>query len=150
MIDSLRFYSPSIETQDAVHKALELLGQAQTRWAQRDDWFMLLCAALLREKDNTNLTQESRFYIERAYKDCMHFSHGLMSQRTREQYLEEEVKIMGLACAYTRNVTQESDGIWFEEKALDGVPADELARLEIDDSSPNERKRFVPFANGGT
>ncbi|KAI4604392.1 hypothetical protein KJ359_000530 [Pestalotiopsis sp. 9143b] len=141
MIDSLRFYSPSIETQDAVHKALELLGQAQTRWAQRDDWFMLLCAALLREKDNTNLTQESRFYIERAYKDCMHFSHGLMSQRTREQYLEEEVKIMGLACAYTRNVTQESDGIWFEEKALDGVPADELARLEIDDSSPNERKR---------
>lgn len=150
MIDSLRFYSPSIETQDVVHKALEMLGRAQTRWAQRDDWFQLLCAALSNEHDNANLTQESRLYLERAYKDCMQFGHGIMSQSAREQYLEGEMKIMGLTGAYTRNVTQDSGGIWFEEKALDGVPADELARLDIDDSSPNERKRFVPFANGGT
>ncbi|ETS77746.1 hypothetical protein PFICI_09808 [Pestalotiopsis fici W106-1] len=149
MIANLQYCSPSLETQDTVRDALKRYNQAVANWSRREDYFVLLQAALEREQDDPHLGQEARFILEQKVKDYKQCGYGILSQSGIEDYLKGRLEVVDLCSEYKRNVAQESSGIWFSEKELDGVPSDELAKWKTDDSTPDQHKKFVPFANGG-
>ncbi|KAF7515426.1 hypothetical protein G7054_g14579 [Neopestalotiopsis clavispora] len=149
MIMNLQYCSPSLETQDTVRDALKRYSEARAKWNRRDDYFRLLQAALEKEQDDPHLNQESRFVLEDQVREFKQCGYGILSQTGIEEYLEGRLEVVNLCSEYKRNVAQESSGIWFDERELDGVPADELAKWKRDDSAQGQHKRFVPFANGG-
>ncbi|KAJ5539834.1 peptidase family M3 [Penicillium frequentans] len=155
MIYMLQYGSPSLATQAAFDEARKLYLEAEASWKADVSFFRLLQAASAKP-DFHKLDMESQHLMEKKLLEYKHAGHGILEDVELEKYRELEMEIAGLEMQFQQNISRETGGVWFSTQELDGVPEDELAKW-IDDGPEGEettnghqRKKFVPFANGGT
>jgi metallopeptidase MepB len=158
MIEMLQYGSPSLKAQGEYDKARELYAKAHAAWTADEGFFKLLHAA--RAKDDFHqLDAESQHLLEKELLRYKHAGHGLLGHAQLEEYQKRGSEILELEREFHQNVARENGGIWFTLDELDGVPETDLAKWR-DDSETDEaanssqkqktKKKFVPFANGGT
>lgn len=158
MIEMLQYASPSLETQAEYNKARELYVKAQEEWIADERFFKLLQAA--RAKDGfRQLDAESQHLLEKELLRYRHAGHGVLGPAQLKEFQKRNSEILELERMFHQNVARENGGVWFTLDELGGVPHTELAkwkdRPETDepaDCSAKEKtkRKFVPFANGGT
>ncbi|KAG9496463.1 hypothetical protein J7337_013051 [Fusarium musae] len=143
----LQYAAPEAETQSIVSEATRLWSEAQSSWTSRLDYFQLLHAVRNR---NEKLDPESQFLLNELLLDCQECGLGQMPPDKIQQHQRISEEIEGLSTDYRRNMAQNSNGAWFTEAELDGVPSDDISRWPLESHDPNIGLRFVPFSNGGT
>ncbi|RBR07858.1 hypothetical protein FVER53590_08304 [Fusarium verticillioides] len=143
----LQYAAPEAETQSIVSEATRLWSEAQSSWTSRLDYFQLLHAVRNR---NEKLDPESQFLLNELLLDCQECGLGQMPPDKVQQHQRISEEIEGLSMEYRRNMAQNSNGAWFTEAELDGVPSDDISRWPLKSHGPNIGLRFVPFSNGGT
>lgn len=156
MIDMLQYGSPSLATQGAFDEARKLYLNASALWTADEKFFGLLQAA--REKpDFQTLDAESQHLLEKELLEYKHAGHGILGHMELEEYQKSKMEISDLERKFQQNLSREAGGVWFTLEELDGVPADELAKWknglekeELTSERHQQKKKFVPFANGGT
>ncbi|KAJ5552082.1 peptidase family M3 [Penicillium frequentans] len=146
--------SPSLKVQEAFNKAQKLYLEALELWGANEPLFRLLQAARGKPEFHT-LDPESQHLLEKELLKYKHNGHGILEPGNVELYLKRRTEIEGLLSTFNQNVTMENGGVSFTLEELAGVPDDELAKW-LDDQEvvtnehEKEKKKFVPFANGGT
>lgn len=156
MIDMLQYGSPSLETQGAFDEARKLYLKASALWVADESFFRLLEAA--REKPEFQaLDAESKHWLEKELLEYRHAGHGILGHVELEEYQKRNMEIAELEREFQQNLAREAGGVWFTLEELNGVPGDELAKWRDSPAEANltnekhqQRKKFVPFANGGT
>ncbi|KAJ5168824.1 uncharacterized protein N7482_004418 [Penicillium canariense] len=152
MIYMLQYGSPSLATQEAFNEARKLYLEALALWMADESFFKLLRAA--KEKPEFHmLDPESQHLLEKELLKHKHIGHGILEPDELEEYLKRRTEIAELEKTFNQNLSMENGGVCFTLEELDGVPGDELAKWPDGQEVMNEKhekKRFVPFANGGT
>ncbi|KGO65618.1 Peptidase M3A/M3B [Penicillium expansum] len=156
MIDMLQYGSPSLATQGAFDEARKLYHKASALWTADEKFFRLLQAA--RDKpDFQTLEAESQHLLEKELLEYKHAGHGILGLAELGEYQKSKMEISDLERKFQQNLARDSGGMWFTLEELDGVPADELAKwkdnpeqVALISEKHQEKKKFVPFANGGT
>ncbi|KAF4231723.1 hypothetical protein CNMCM6805_010312 [Aspergillus fumigatiaffinis] len=156
MIDMLQYGSPSLETQGAFDEARKLYLKASALWVADEPFFRLLEA--VREKPEFQaLDAESKHWLEKELLEYRHAGHGILGHVELEEYQKRNMEIAELERKFQQNLAREAGGVWFTLEELNGVPGDELtkwrdspAEAELTNEKHQQRKKFVPFANGGT
>jgi metallopeptidase MepB len=159
MIEMLQYGSPSLKTQAEYDKARELYAKAQETWIADGHFFKLLQAA--RENVNFNqLDAESKHFLEKELLRYKHAGHGLLGPAQLEEFQKCNSEILELEREFHQNVARENGGIWLTLDELDGLPETDLAKwkdaseteevVNSSDQKEKTKKKFVPFANGGT
>ncbi|KAJ5948685.1 peptidase family M3 [Penicillium verhagenii] len=152
MIYMLQYGSPFLEVQEAFDRAHKLYLEALALWGADEPFFRLLQAAKEKPEFQT-LDPESQHLLEKELLKYKHSGHGILVPEDVEVYLKQRTEIEELLRTFNQNVTMENGGVSFTLEELAGVPDDELAKW-LDDSEvatdEHEKRKFVPFANGGT
>ncbi|KAJ5947263.1 peptidase family M3 [Penicillium verhagenii] len=152
MIYMLQYGSPFLEVQEAFNRAHKLYLEALALWGADEPFFRLLQAAKEKPEFQT-LDPESQHLLEKELLKYKHSGHGILVPEDVEVYLKRRTEIEELLRTFNQNVTMENGGVSFTLEELAGVPDDELAKW-LDDSEGatdgHEKRKFVPFANGGT
>ncbi|KAI7770079.1 hypothetical protein LZL87_013494 [Fusarium oxysporum] len=147
VIFMLQYAAPKAETQSIVSEAIRLWSEAQSSWMARHDYFQLLQAV---KKRNEDLDPESQLLLDDLLLDCQECGLGQMSPEKIHQHMRKGEEIEHLAMDFQRNMAHDSNGVWFTEDELDGVPFDDSIRWPTESNGPNLGRKFVPFSNGGT
>ncbi|KAF5707645.1 metallopeptidase [Fusarium mundagurra] len=147
VIFMLQYAAPAAETQSIVSDAIRLWSEAQSSLIARQDYFLLLQAVKDR---NESLGTESQLLLDDLLLDCQECGLGQMTPQQVQQHLRNSEEIEQLAMEFRQNMAHDSNGVWFTEKELDGVPSDEISRWSTETDGPNIGRKFVPFSNGGT
>ncbi|KAF5234219.1 hypothetical protein FANTH_12219 [Fusarium anthophilum] len=147
VIFMLQYAAPEAETQSIVSEAIRLWSEAQSSWTARLDYFQLLQAA---RKRNEKLDLESHLLLNELLLDCQECGLGQMEPDKVQQNQRISEEIEQLSMDFRRNMAQDSNGVWFTEAELDGIPSDDSSRWPPESQGPNIGRRFVPFSNGGT
>ncbi|PWY90980.1 peptidase family M3 [Aspergillus heteromorphus CBS 117.55] len=155
MIDMLQYGSPSLATQDAFNVAQKLYNDARASWTADAAFFSLLQAVRTKEQDFNALDPESQHLLDRELLDYHQAGHGVLSPTDLEIYLRRRSEITELERQFQQNLAREDGGVKFTLEELDGVPREELAKWRDCDNDgsgedENSKRKFVPFANGGT
>lgn len=156
MIYMLQYGSPSLATQGAFDEARKLYLKASALWTADEEFFKLLQAA--KEKpDFQTLDAESKHLLEKELLEYKHAGLGILGHAELEEYQKSQIEISDLERMFQQNLAREAGGVCFTLEELDGVPEDELAKWnngpgeeKLINENHQQRKKFVPFANGGT
>ncbi|KAF4948825.1 hypothetical protein FGADI_9383 [Fusarium gaditjirri] len=147
VIFMLQYAAPEAETQSIVSEAIRLWSEAQSSWTTRHDYFQLLQAVRNR---NEKLDPESELLLNDMLLDCQECGLGQMAPEKVQQHLRDGEEIEQLSMEFQRNMAHDSNGVWFTEEELYGVPFDESIRWPTESHGPGNGRKFVPFSNGGT
>lgn len=156
----LQYGAPDVATQDAVLQARKLYMEAEATWTTRDDLYKLFRA--VQDKNEEDMDDESRLFLREALLDFERCGRGRLDEAGIAQLSQWATEIDALQNTFQRNCAQESGGVWFSCRELEGVPVDDISRWKkntpSESTSPmssvlphaGEEDIFVPFANGGT
>ncbi|KAF5581441.1 peptidase M3A M3B [Fusarium pseudoanthophilum] len=147
VIMMLQYAAQEAETQSIVSEAIRLWSEAQSSWTARLDYFQLLQAA---RNHNEKLDHESQLLLNELLLDCQECGLGQMPPDKVQQHQIVSEEIEQLSMDFRRNMAHNSNGVWFTEAELDGVPSDDSSRWPVKSHGPNIGRQFVPFSNGGT
>lgn len=155
MIYMLQYGSPSLATQAAFNEARKLYLEAVALWTGDVSFFRLLQAASVKPDFHT-LDMESQHLLEKKLLQYKNAGLSILEDVELERYRRLKSEIADLEMQFQQNISRETGGMWFSTEELDGVPENELAKWK--DEGPDEeelvdghqKRKFVPFANGGT
>lgn len=126
----LGFYqhvSPGKELRDASTEAQQLLDDFDVEAGMREDVYKLVDAALGKKEE---LDPESQRLLEKAHKRYRSYGLEIPVGPKRDRFKEIQKRLTELATTFQKNLNEETGGIWFDRKQLDGVPQDVLNGLK--------------------
>ena len=112
---------------DASTEAEKLLDDAYIEASMREDVFKLV-DAVSRKKEK--LDPESERLLEKEYKGYVRNGLNIPAGPKRDRFKEIKKSLSQLGIAFSKNLNEESGGIWFTAEELHGVPADVLSLLK--------------------
>ena len=128
---SLTFYasvSDSKELRDASAEARRLVSDKFIESSTREDVFALVDAVY---KRGEALDPESARLLEKHHEKFTQMGHGL-APAERDHLKQLKKRISDLELSFRRNLTEDTDELWFRLAELDGMPASLLESLEKD------------------
>ncbi|KAM3065467.1 metalloendopeptidase [Clarireedia jacksonii] len=140
----LSFYqavSADSKLRDASSKAEEIMDEANIEASMREDMFKLVEAVW---KKGENLDPESKRLLEKEYKSYIRNGLGIPAGEKRDRFKEIKKRLATIATQFSKNLNEETGGIWFTAKELDGVPQDVISGLEKG-TGENEGKLRLTF-----
>ena len=112
---------------DASTEAEKLLDDAYIEASMREDVFKLVDAVLEKKE---KLDPESERLLEKEYKGYVRNGLNIPAGPKRDRFKEIKKSLSQLGIAFSKNLNEESGGIWFTAEELHGVPADVLSLLK--------------------
>ncbi|KAI9765791.1 MAG: hypothetical protein M1835_007318 [Candelina submexicana] len=112
---------------DASTEAEKLLDDFGIESSMREDIFKLVDAAL---KKGENLDPESQRLLEKEHKGYIRSGLGLPVGPKRDRFKEIKKNLSQISIAFQKNLNEETGGLWFTPKELEGVPEDVLSGFE--------------------
>ncbi|KAJ5715960.1 metallopeptidase [Penicillium malachiteum] len=117
------YVSKDKELRDASRAALQLWNEYEREVNSRQDLFNGIDAVYKKSEDGSIiLDPEERHYLDRVYLKFLRNAVHINGE-TKEQYQVLQKRIDELSRECLRNVQEETEGVWFEEAELKGLPA---------------------------
>ncbi|KAJ6784038.1 hypothetical protein PWT90_00325 [Aphanocladium album] len=113
--------------------------------SMREDVFRLVEAVYKKQKSDPALDAESRYLLEREYRGFTRMGLGLPPTE-RERFQQIKKRLPELYIAFSKNLKENDDGIWFKPEELSGLPSDVTENFERgEQGSENEGKLRLTF-----
>lgn len=146
----LGFYqavSPNPDLREASREAKRLLDAFALEIATREDLFILVDAVVQDNVRSSGYSKkdpdlESDRFLEKTHKKFIRSGLGLSAGMQRNRFKEVQRRLDELKIDFQRNLVEESTGVWFHLRDLEGVPEDILSGLEKNES---ENRLHVPL-----
>ena len=132
--------STSAEIREASNSATNLINAAEAQTLIREDLFHLIDVVYER---NEVLDRESQFYLETKHGEFVRNGIGISNEQKRERYTAIQARLNELVMASRKSINAPA-GIWLSQDELDGIPSDDLARLDKGEGE-NAGKQFLQF-----
>jgi metallopeptidase MepB len=133
--------SSSAELRDASTQAEQLMNDYDVEASMREDVFKLIEAVKNRGE---KLDPESQYFLDKEYKHYIQNGLGLPSGPKRNRFKEIKKRLSDIATIFQKNLNEETGGVWFTEKELEGLPQDTKALLKKGEGE-NEGKLWLTF-----
>ncbi|KAK2732701.1 hypothetical protein FQN57_002491 [Myotisia sp. PD_48] len=132
---------------NASTEAERLMNDFAIESAMREDLYKLVDAVVKRgEPEVASLQPESRRLLEKEHKDYIRNGLGLPAGEQRDRFKEIKKRLSEIGLEFQKNLNEESGGLWFTPKELEGVPEDVLSGLQHGEKgSENEGKLRLTF-----
>ena len=138
----LGFYqsvSTDQKLRDASTEAEKLMDEAYIEASMREDVFKLVDAALKRDD---KLDAESQRFLEKDHKGYVRNGLNIPAGPKRDRFKEIKKRLSELSIAFSKSLNEEDGGLWFTKDELDGLPADVLEGLKMND---DKSKYFLTY-----
>ena len=123
------FVSPSKEVRDASNGAEKLFKTFDVESSMRHDIFERV-DALHHKRKSLHLDPEILRYLERTHRSFVRQGLALDSATDKEKLKEINRRTADLLTQYSKNLNEQSEGVWFSSDELQGVPEDVLHRFK--------------------
>ncbi|KKY24142.1 putative thimet oligopeptidase [Phaeomoniella chlamydospora] len=114
---------------DASSEAEKLMDDFSIESSMREDLYKLVNAAL---KKGEKLDPESQRLLEKEHKNYIKNGLNIPAGPKRDRFKQIKKRLSELSISFSKNLNEESGGIWFSKEDLDGVPDDVLSTLKIE------------------
>jgi metallopeptidase MepB len=132
------------DLRDASSKAEEIMDEFNIEASMREDVFKLVDAAWKKAKDgNSGLDGESLRLLEKERKSYIRNGLGIEAGPKRDRFKEIKKRLSLIQIEFQKNLNEESGGIWFTKKELEGVPQDVLDGFEKGSGDNEGKLRFT-------
>ena len=133
--------STSADLRAKSNEAEQLMDKFGTESSLREDIYKLIDAA---KGKGAKLDPESQRLLDKVHKDFIRAGMNLPTTEDREKLKGIKDRIDTLANIFSSNLNDETGGIWFDPKEVDGVPEDLVASWDKGDGE-NEGKVRMTF-----
>ena len=134
--------STDSELRDASSKAEEVMDDFGIEASMREDIFKLVDAVY---KKGEKLDPESQRLLEKERKSYITNGLGIPAGPQRDRFKEIKKRLSQIQIEFQKNLNEETGGIWFTKKELEGIPDDVLESLERGTTGENESKYRLTF-----
>lgn len=138
-----QYVSGDSALRDASTEADKLMDEFTIECNMREDVFMLVDAVFAR-RGKEELDPESERLLERERKNYIKNGLALPAGSQRDRFKEIKKRLSQLQIEFQKNLNEESGGIWFTPKQLEGVPEDVIDLL-AKGTGENEGKLRLTF-----
>lgn len=143
-INILGFYqsiSTSKELRDASTEADKLIEEFSIESAMREDVFKVVDAVF---KGDEKLDAESQRLLEKSHKSYVMNGLSIPAGPQRDRFKQIKKELSDISINFQKRLNEETGGIWFEPKELEGVPEELIDGFEKGEGS-NAGKVRVSF-----
>lgn len=140
----LCFYQAVSANQDLRNistEAEKLFDDFSIESSMRDDVYKLVEAAL---RKSEKLEPESQRLLEKEHKSYIRNGLGIPAGPKRDRFKDIKKRLSQVSIVFSKNLNEESGGIWLTPDELDGVPSDVVSGLEKGDGE-NKGKVKLSF-----
>ncbi|KAI9888136.1 MAG: hypothetical protein M1823_000071 [Watsoniomyces obsoletus] len=126
----LCFYSAvssAKELRDASTEAEKLFNEFDIESSMREDVFKLVEATMNKKED---LDPESKRLVEKTHKGYIQYGLGIPAGPKRDRFKEIKKRLSEIGTTFSKNLNEETGGLWFTPEELDGVPEDVVSGLK--------------------
>ncbi|KAI9828496.1 MAG: hypothetical protein M1826_006033 [Phylliscum demangeonii] len=115
---------------DASTEAENLLNDFDIESAMREDVYELVEAASHKKE---MLEPEAQRLLEKTRKGYVQYGLGIPVGPGRDRFKEIKKRLSQISTIFKKNLNEETGGLWFTRKELDGVPEDVISGLKQGD-----------------
>lgn len=150
VIDMFRYAGSTQEIREIAEEATKLMSESMAELALRHDLFLLVKAV---DKRNEDIDDECKKAVRDILREYTNVGHDNLLPEQMKILLEARKEIAQLCQAFNRNLREKTKTIRFTRTDLDGIPEQELERLEkagaghIDIDLGNRADRLLVLRN---